>query len=234
MTSYRFLMAAAATALLVGCGDGGKATVLHYAEQEQGGEPFRTRMIVTSRWLRIDDGAGSTDYLLFDRRDRTIYNLTAADSSILVLPALAVGISSPLTLQNRVEKDDQKLPAVANRPVTHYRLHTNNKLCYDLYAVEGLLPNAVQALREYRGALAGQQAVPLPEMPKELLAGCDLANNIFMPMRYLDYGLPVRLVETGVRTSELVDFQEDFDAVPGLFELPASYRRLTIEQMRGG
>lgn len=220
--------------LLSACGDGGKAAVLYYAEQETGGEPFRTRMIVTPRWLRIDDGAGSPDFLLFDRRDRTIYNLSAADSSILVLPPLAVGVSSPLALQNRMEKDDQKFPAVGDRPVTYYRLHTNGKLCYDLYAAEGLLPEVVQALREYRGALAGQQAVPLPDMPKELLTGCDLANNIFMPVRYLDYGLPVRLVETGVRTSELLDFQDDFDAVPGLFELPAGYRRVTLEELRGG
>ena len=57
---------------LTGCGDAGKATVLHYAEQEPGGEPFRTRMIVTARYLRIDEGVESKDFLLFDRREKIL------------------------------------------------------------------------------------------------------------------------------------------------------------------
>lgn len=234
MRIYRFLIAALLGAQLAACGDAGKATALYYAEQDEGGKPYRTRMIVTPRWLRIDDGPESRDFLLFDRRERTIYNLSAADSSILVLPPLVVGISSPLALQNRTEKDTVEFPSVGGRPVTHYRLHTNGKLCYDLYAAAELLPEAAQALREYRQALAGQHALPVPSMPKELLAGCDLANNIFAPARHLDHGLPVRLTEVGVRTSELVDYQQNFEAAPGLFELPAHYKRTTIEELRGG
>jgi len=218
---------------LAACGDAGKATALYYAEQDEGGAPYRTRMIVTDRWLRIDDGPESRDFLLFNRRDRTIYNLSAAESSVLVLAPVAVGVSSPLALQHRVEKDDREFPAVGGRPVTHYRLLTNDKLCYDLYAADGLLPDAVRALREYRTALAGQQAVPLSSMPKELLAGCDLANNIFLPARHLDHGLPVRMTEVGVRASELVDYSADFEASPALFELPADYRRVAIEELRG-
>lgn len=230
----RVVIAAILGAQLAGCGDGGNATALYYAEQDAGSAPYQTRMIVTDRWLRIDDGPQGKDFLLFDRRDRTIYNLNTADESILVLSPLAVGISSPLALRHRVDKDEAGLPSVGNRTVRHYRLHTNDTLCYDLYAADGLLPGAVQALREYREALAGQQAVPLPSAPKEVLAGCDLANNIFLPARHLDYGLPVRLSETGVRTSELVDYNTDFKAEAALFELPPNYKRLTIEQLRGG
>lgn len=233
MTSYRFLMVAAAT-LLVACGDGGKATVLHYAEQEPGGEPFRTRMIVTARYLRIDEGGESKDFLLFDRREKTLYSVNAADTRILVMPAKTVNVVSPVKLEHQVERDKEVFPAVDGKKVAHYTLLTNRKPCYDLFAAEGMLPVAVQALREYREALAGQQVAVLSAMPKDLQTPCDLANNVFAPARYLDYGLPIRLNETGVRTSELVDFQTDFDAVPGLFELPASYRRLSLEQMRGG
>ena len=217
---------------LTGCGDGGKATVLHYAEQEPGGEPFRTRMIVTARYLRIDEGVESKDFLLFDRRDKTLYSVNAADTRILAMSAKPVNIASPIKLEHRVERDQEAFPAVGGKKVTHYTLLTNRKPCYDLFAAEGMLPEVVQALREYREMLAGQQVAALSAMPKELQTPCDLANNIFAPARYLDYGLPVRLSETGVRTSELVDFQTDFNAVPGLFELPASFRRLTLEEMR--
>ena len=218
---------------LTGCGDASKATVLYYAEQDQGGEAYRTRIIVTSRWLRIDEGHESRDFLLFDRREKTLHSINAMDSRILVMPLKTVGIASPIKLEHRVERGTEVFPAVGGKKVTHYKLITNQKPCYDLFAAEGMLPEAVQALREYRETLAGQQVAALAAMPKELQTPCDLANNIFAPVRYLDYGLPVRLSETGVRTSELVDFQTDFEALPGLFELPASFRRLTLEDMRG-
>lgn len=233
MSNYRLLIVAMATILLGACGDGGKATVLHYAEQEPGGEPFRTRMIVTARYLRIDEGVESKDFLLFDRREKMLYSVNTADTRILAMSAKPVDVAAPIKLEHRVERDKEAFPAVGGKKVTHYTLLTNRKPCYDLFAAEGMLPEAVQALREYREALAGQQVAVLSAMPKDLQTPCDLANNIFAPARYLDYGLPVRLSETGVRTSELVDFQTDFNAVPGLFELPASFRRLTLEEMRG-
>lgn len=232
MPGYRLLIVVVAGVLLGACGDGGKATVLHYVEQEPGGEPFRTRMIITARYLRIDEGVESKDFLLFDRRDKTLYSVNAADSRILAMSAKSVDVASPIKLEHRVERDKEVFPAVDGKKVTHYTLLTNRKLCYELFAAEGMLPEAVQALREYRAALAGQQVAVLSAMPKDLQTPCDLANNIFAPARYLDYGLPIRLSEAGVRTSELVDFQTDFNAVPGLFELPASFRRLTLEEMR--
>lgn len=220
--------------LLGACADAGKATALYYNERDEGGEPFRTRMIVTAQWLRIDEGEGGKDFLLYDRREKTIYSVNAADSRILVLPKRAVDVASPMKLEHGMERGAEALPAVGGKAVTHYRLSTNRNPCYEVFAADGLMPEAVQALREYRTALAGQQAPALASMPKELQTPCDLANNIFAPVRYLDYGLPVRLTETGVRTSELVDYSADFKADGTLFELPANYRRTTIEEMRGG
>lgn len=234
MPIYKLLIVALMAALLGACGDAGKAMALYYNEQDEGGEPFRTRMIVTAQWLRIDEGEGSKDFLLYDRRGKAIYSVNAADNRILVFPMRAVDIASPLKLEHGVERGAEALPAVGGKAVTHYRLSTNRDPCYEVFAADGLLPDAVQALREYRTVLAGQQAPALAGMPKEMQTPCDLANNIFAPIRYLDYGLPVRLTETGVRTSELVDYSEGFKADSALFELPASYRRMTIEEMRGG
>ncbi len=234
MRIRRLLMATATGMLLGACGDTGKATALYYNEQDEGGEAFRTRMIVTAQWLRIDEGEGNGDFLLYDRREKTIYSVNTADSRILVLPKHAVDIVSPVKLEHGVERGAEALPAVGSMAVAHYRLSTNRKPCYEVFAADGLLPDAVQALREYRTALAGQQAPALASMPRELQTPCDLANNIFAPTRYLDYGLPVRLTETGVRTSELMDYTVDFKAEAALFELPANYRRMTIEELRGG
>jgi hypothetical protein len=67
--------------------------------------------------------------------------------------------------------------------------------CYDLYAADGLLPGAVVALREYRLILAGQQALTAAVTPPEMQSSCDLANNVFLPVRHLEHGFPVRLTD---------------------------------------
>ena len=61
---------------------------------------------------------------------------------------------------------------------------------------------------------------------------CDLANNVFLPVRHLEHGFPVRLVDMTGRTTELVDYKTDFRATAGVLRLPAEYKRLTLEELR--
>lgn len=212
------------------------ATAVFLVEHEPGFEPARTRMIVTPQFLRIDDGRDGGDFLLYHRGERTIYNVSASDALILTIAPQAVG-QAPLALEHRVERDSADVPAVGGNTVRHYRLLTNKDVCYDLYAADGLLPEVVTALREYRESLAGEHAQALPSTPMEMQTPCDLANNIYAPARHLAHGFPVRMDETNgrdrtrVRTTELVDYQQGFDADAALFELPA-YRRMTIQELR--
>jgi hypothetical protein len=206
-------------------------TLLYFVEREPGGEPYRTRMIVTVGFLRIDGGAGSKDFLLFDRADGTIYNVSSADKQILVIGHRLM-LPAPPDLKSKVAPDDQQVPSVGEHKVRHYRLLTNEKLCYDLYAAEGLLPEAVLALREYREALAGEQAVTVPALPKGMQSPCDLANNVYLPARHLAHGFPVRYADMTGRTSELVDYA-DYRAEAAVFQLPKNYRRMLIEDLRG-
>lgn len=209
------------------------ATVLYFVEREPGVEPYRTRLIVTADYLRIDDGSAPGDFLLYDRRSRVISSVVNADTRILVIPPKPVTIASPIELRHEVERDPARFPEIGGHPVKHYRLLTNGQLCYDLYAAEGLLPEATQALAEYRQALAGQQALIVPLAPAAQRDPCDLANHVFLPARHLAHGLPIRYTDMTGRTSELVDFKTGFEVDRGLFELPASFRRITIEELRG-
>lgn len=213
--------------------DEDKVTALFYVEQAKGAQPERVRMLVGAKYLRIDDGRDGNDYLLFDRGSRTIYSVSSTAKQTLAIAARPVSQESPLPLAHRVETDDASFPSVAGQAVRHYRLFTNDKLCYDLHAAEQLHPQAVAGLREYYEALAGQQAVTLAITPKEFLTPCELANNVFAPARHLAHGLPVRLVDNHGKVSELMDIQERFPGADRLFTLPADYPQLAIEKLRG-
>ncbi len=208
------------------------ATVLYFAEHEQGTDPYRTRIIVTAKFVRMDDGANNQDFLLFARTDGTIYSVSSRDRQILVMRLTPVKIKPPEKLIQRVVIDHAVFPSVSRHKVGHYQLLTNNQLCYDLYAADGLLPDVVEALRLYYVALAGQQALTIPVTPSEMQSPCDLANNVFFPARQLGYGFPVRLVDMAGKTSELVDYKTNFHATAAIFRLPPDYKRLTLEELR--
>ena len=209
------------------------AAVLYFVEHEPGVEPYRTRMIVTAGFLRMDDGQDSQDFLLFDRADGSIYSVNSSDKQVLVIRPRPVELKPPVKFTHRTVTDTTTFPAVEGRKVTHYELLTNEKRCYDLHAAEGLLPGVVVALREYRLILAGQQALTMSMTPTDMQSPCDLANNVFLPMRHLEYGFPVRLVDMTGRSMELVDYKTDFRATAEIFRLPAEYQRLTLEELRG-
>jgi hypothetical protein len=208
------------------------AAVLYFVEHEPGSEPYRTRMIVTAGFLRMDDGQDSQDFLLFDRADGSIYSVNSADKQVLVIRPRPAELKPPAKFTHRVMTDTAAFPAVEGRKVTHYELLTNEMRCYDLYAADGLLPGAVVALREYRLILAGQQALTAAATPPEMQSACDLANNVFLPVRHLEYGFPVRLVDMTGRSTELVDYKTDFRVTADLLRLPAEYKRLTLEELR--
>lgn len=209
------------------------ATVLQYEEQESDTDRYQTRLIVTSRYLRIDDGSDARDFLLFDRQDKTIYSVSAADGSVLVIKHTAGATRAPALQKHEVVEERDSAPDVGGKKVRHYRLLTDSRQCYDLYAVDGLLPQAVAAWREYRESLAAEQARTLAWTPKEMQTPCPVANNISAPGRLLAHGLPVRYVETNGKTGQLVDYQSDVKVDAAMFQLPAEYPRISIDALRG-
>ena len=210
------------------------ATLLYFVDKEQGGEPYRTRMIITAGFVRMDGGATDAEnFLLFDRANGTIYSVSSGDKQILVIRPRVVELKPPVPFTHRIVTDSAAYPSVGGHKVVHYELLTNNQRCYDLYAAQDLLPDAVLALRQFRETLAGQQAATAATVPQQMQSACDLANNVFLPARQLAYGFPVRVVDMAGKSSELVDYKTDFRATADLLKLPEGYHRRSIEELRG-
>jgi hypothetical protein len=236
MAMRRILAVVTIAVLVAGCEPAPRtlpATVLYFVEQEPGEEAYRTRMLITAGHVRIDDGRPDGDYTLYARRDRVIYSVTAGDKMVLTIRPGPDKPPSPIRLEHRAVRERGEAPPVGGKAVVRWRLLTNDKTCYDIHAADGLLPQAVTALREFIETLARDQAGTLAHTPKEMQTPCHLANNVFAAARYLDHGLPVRRADMTGRVSELVDYREEFAAEPALFTLPESFRRVDIRELRG-
>ncbi len=205
--------------------------VLKYLVQEPGVEAYQSRVLVTAAYMRMDEGGDSDNFVLFDRKQRTIYSVTHDDETVFVIPERPVAIESPDPIarsDNQLETD-ASMPTVAGHTLSHHQLLVNAKPCQEVVAARGLLSGAVEAISEFRTVLAGEHARILPSIPADVRDPCDLALNIFAPTWQMSFGLPVQIWNEGGDSQALVDFNPAAQLDETLFVLPEGYKRYSTE-----
>jgi hypothetical protein len=90
----------------------------------------------------------------------------------------------------------------------------------------------VAALREYHETLAGEQAAMQANMPAGMQSVCDLADQVFVPARYLEQGFPVRQVNRAGVTRQLAGYKYDVPVEKGIFDVPKDYKQMSPAELR--
>lgn len=203
---------------------GNPAGLLVYKVWEPGLEPYIGRILVTPAHVRMDEGMDHGDFTLFDRRQGVIRNVSVEDQSVLVMRA-AGGLPEPakkLELSEKTEMDPDA-PRVAGKQPQRRWLYTNGEACRELVTIQGVMTDAVAGLAEFRRALA---KIQFPTMPAESSL-CEQSEFVYASDRSLGFGLPLRDSYLG-KTQVLLDFDQEYDAAPELFLVPASYREISM------
>lgn len=203
-----------------------QATMVLYQVMEPGFEPYSSRLIVTPRHLRMDDGDGDGSFVLFDRKQNIIYSVTHSDRTVLEIHPQPVAVESPIPLERKHVRvtADEALPAIAGKAPQQYHLSVNGELCYETVAVDGLLPDVVEALTAFRLVLAGENARILTDVPADMQDPCDLALSTYAPGWQLQFGLPIQERDTQGKGQLLLDYSTDYPVEEGLFSLPMGYQ----------
>ncbi len=210
------------------------AVRLVFEEQEAGIQPYRTRYLISSEYVRIDDGADTVDFILLDRRTQTIYSASAESRTILTIMHRIRDAESPLVLELAEKRQPlEAAPTIAGRRAEHRTYLVNGTRCYDVVAVPGLADDAVAALRLYRLVLASEHKRILPHVPADTHEACDLAHNVFAPDRHLRHGLPIQEWDQVGYRRALLDMDVDYQADPVLFILPEGFRRHSMDVHSG-
>jgi hypothetical protein len=209
------------------------SVMLLYQAQEPGAGSYPSRILVTERYVRMDDGVDTGDYLVFDRKTRLISSVTHDDQTVFEIPPRKVTQPAPMPLKLRTEevvlKEDA--PMVAGKAPHHRQLYVNDKLCYSVVAVPGLMEDAVQALRDFRRVLAGEHAKTLPRIPADMQEPCDLALNTFHPNWQLKFGLPLQEWDEKGNRQVLMDYKQGFKVDEKLFTLPQGFSHYNSDQI---
>lgn len=205
-------------------------TLLIMMEREQDSPPFTTRIFVNEGYLHMSDARSPSDYVLFNRKEKTIYNVNHDDKTILVIRNKPVKIKSPLALDYQEESQPSAaIPKINGKQATHYKYIANGKHCYDAVVMpKDFMPDVVAAMRDFRLVLAGEHATTVDRTPKSLLDACDLSLNIFHATKHMEHGLPIREWDGQGYQRFLKDYRTDVQAEEGSFDLPKDFVRYSI------
>ncbi|MCW8963191.1 MAG: hypothetical protein OQL16_05285 [Gammaproteobacteria bacterium] len=204
-------------------------TILEFSEVESGVDPYITRMLVSSRYIRIDEGVESDGYVLFDRLKKRIFSVVYENESILVVDPIHPLQAVPDDLEIKAQlKELDDAPTIAGVQPAYYQFHANGTLCYHLVAADGLLPEITRAMQDYQSILAAQQQETLALTPAELQTPCFLANYIYAPSIYITKGFPIEQWDVSGYRRSLISIKEGASVSSSIFSLPDSYEYLRI------
>lgn len=207
------------------------AALLVYQVAEPGVDPYISRILVTPKFVRLDEGEGAQDFTLYDRTERIMYNVSHEEHSALVLNPPVTTLTKPDSLLLEQQSDrDADAPKIAGRAPENITLLANGKVCRELVAVPGLMPEAMAGLREFHALLGRVQAATLSSMPVQMQTPCDLADNVYAPLRALDHGLPIQ-ERSGSGQRALLDFAPAHPVDEAIFTIPAAYGQIMLPGM---
>jgi hypothetical protein len=212
------------------------ATLLNFIEHERGVDPYPTRLIVTDKFLRFDDGEGSADFVLLDRGKDVIYSVNSEEKTVMAIHKKRLELQPPFKLELTHEQlnDMKEAPEIEGVQPQHYQFSANGEKCYEVIAAQGLLPDVVTALQEFTDLLASDSKVTFNSLPADLHDPCDMSMNTFAAGRHLAFGFPIQEWSVNGSGRALVDFQVHYQADEALFVLPADYNYFTVQEFREG
>lgn len=209
------------------------ASVFWYQERETGTAPTKMRYLVADRFMRIDEGNESDDYVLYDAGKNTIYSINRADRSVLVIEQHDWDMPEFDFDYQVTDALLKGAPKIAGKSVKHYLVTGDDKVCTDVQYVPGLYPERMALMQEYQQVLTGQQVRSLAATPKELHTPCFLADQVYNDGGYYARGLPVQIWHSRGYGRILVDFR-DQPVAEELFSLPEDFRQFSPFLPPGG
>jgi hypothetical protein len=205
---------------------------LVYDEKEQGADPYQTRLIVTDRYLRIDDLSDTSGYILFDNKAKKIYSVSDFDKSTYVIEDNVYQrppVDPNLATEEKLLHDAPKVAdTIVHDYQVIYKAADKKNLCTHIQYVPGLLPSVGKMMHAYQQIISGNEVKTLARIPVEYQTPCMLSDQVYNQGDYYIKGLVIMEWHSNGKQRYLENYKPvQVDA--GLFELPKGYRQFSNE-----
>ncbi len=205
----------------------GTDSQIEFVEKESGQETAKIRMLLSNEFLRVDSGNNADDYILFNRQEGVIMNVTHSDKTILVIEYSALNLA-PLAENILIDKTQAPLPdmpKINESELIQIVTTVNGKDCKKTIVAVSLMPEVVAAMQELNLVLAEQYGVSLNQtLMSSDAAACDMVVSTYEVNGDLIYGFPVQSNRANGWSRSLVDFKQNIEVNPELFTVPDGYQ----------
>ena len=204
-------------------------TEIRYLDQEPDQPAYTSRILIMGERLRMDYGRDDEDFILFNRRTGMVWLVAHGERRLTGIPEVAMKKVVKIAPWPKAWKF--ALERQASGPNALYQARLDGQLCAEFKSAP-ILRGEARLLRDFRRALAGNQAVSWNGTPESLRQTCTLLLDVSEAGLEYRQGLPLAIRYWDGR-SRVYQSHEKRAAVAALFELPEGYRRFTIAESAG-
>jgi len=219
---------------------------LSYVEREPGTDDYELTVLVSQRYVRIDETGENSGYILYDDKEQVIYSVGHHDRSILVINQFKFSEKdSPVKAKvEYLQLEDA--PEVAGKNIYNYRVYVETKginntdainteeihaedelTCMELQLVEGILPEVRSILKRYQNVVSGQQVRMVDNEITEMQTACYYVDQIYNTGEYYDKGLPIQEWHSNERFKVLTSYKK-VAVSSDVFSVPDDYKKFSI------
>lgn len=215
--------------------DSQEVYLLTYMEREPGTDEYEVTMLISDRYIRIDETDEDSGYILYDDKKKVIYSVTHQDKSILVIKQHKFSVdSSPVKAKVEYLKMADA-PMVSKKHIYNYRVFVNKgaavldkeETCTEIQLVEDLLPEVRGILKNYQMIVSGQQVKMTDNKVTDMQNSCFYADQIYNTGAYYRRGLPIQEWHSNEHSKMLMTYHKisvDSDE----FKIPENYHQFSI------
>jgi len=213
---------------------------LSYIEREPGTDEYEVTMLISSRYIRVDEEGETSGFIVYDDEDKVIYSVSHHDQSVLVIKQHVFSIKN-LPVKPKIEYLPlADAPMVSGKAVFNYRVYVNEnnsdgdgeseseETCIEVQLVEDLLPEVRTILQNYQKVVSGQQVKLVDNKITELQTACYYIDQIYNTGAYYEKGLPVQEWHSNERSKILTGYSK-VSVDPDKFKIPENYRQFSID-----
>jgi uncharacterized protein YeaC (DUF1315 family) len=204
-------------------------TEIRYLDQEPEQPAYTSRILVLGERLRMDYGRDEEDFILFDRRAGMVWLVAHGERRLTGIPAQPMKKVVEMAAWPQGWKLSQERQASGADALFQVRL--NDQLCVE-FKNSPILKNEARLLRDFRRALAGNQADAWNGTPEALRQPCTLVLDVRQAGLEYQQGLPLAIRYWDGR-SRVYQSHASRKAQPALFELPEAYPRFVMGAAAG-
>ena len=224
--------------------DGEEVYKLSYIEREPGTDEYEVTMLISTRYIRIDEEGESSGFIVYDDKDKIIYSVSHHDKSVLVIKE-HVFSTDDLPVKPTIEYLPlADAPMVSGKNVFNYRVYVNEnnskgeseneneneneETCIEVQLVENLLPEVRAILQNYQKVISGQQVKMVDNKITDIQTDCYYIDQVYNTGAYFEKGLPIQEWHSNERSKILTGYKKvSLDS--NKFKIPQDYRQFSID-----